>query len=261
MAQALDGGDREPEQRRSRPYAGRFRLAYAALALLLAAAAAGLVLLLARPGLTPRPAWSAWQPTGTGLDRANEIAAFVSRQYRLPSGSQLVAVRAGPPLVQNVPITTIALSSPSATGTRRDISVLPAQNSIVYVLCGLGPRCAIREGKASRARLRLLERETLELALYTFAYMSDVDSVIAFLPPRRGDRPTLSMFFRRSELEAELERPLRETLPGGTTPGPASVPPGEAVTISRLTDGHLFRFQFQPLADGGLVLVLDPPTA
>ncbi|TMJ94177.1 MAG: hypothetical protein E6G67_10265 [Actinobacteria bacterium] len=245
-----------------RSHRGRFVLAYGLLALVLAGAAAALVAVLTGPKPLTLPPWSAWQPSGNDLDRANEIASFVERRYRLENGSQLVAIRAGPPQVQNVPITAIALSSPSTSGaSKTNVSFLPASNSIVYILCGLGDRCAVRSGKPSAERLRLLRRETLELALYTFEYAQDIDSVVAFLPPKKGSRPTFTMFFQRSDLQAQLSRPLANTVTPGTPPLPKTIAAGEAATIDSLTNAHLFKFQFQPLADGGVVLILDPPTA
>ena len=50
-------------------------------------------------------------------------------------------------------------------------------------LCGLGSECSIATGTRDRARERLVRREALELALYTFKYVPSVNAVIAYMPP------------------------------------------------------------------------------
>lgn len=247
-----------PERPAARPrvsglYLGRFRLAYAALAIVLGAAVGTSVLILSRPGGAPDIAWSAWQPTAEGTDRARQIANYVSRRYRLPSGAQLVGVITGPPSVQNIPISVFAIRR----GDREDdVAVLPAQDSLMYILCGLGQRCAIEEGTPSRARHRLLRREALELALFTFRYMDDVDAVVAFLPPRPGAQPDSALFFHRDDLSDHLDRPLRATLPERASLVPDGLARIEEFKVDKLTDGHLFRFQFQQAPDGSAILVL-----
>ncbi len=63
---------------------------------------------------------------------------------------------------------------------------------VLYQLNGLGPNGSIMGGKPSRARLKLVHREALELALYTFRYLPDVEMVVTLLPaaaaPRRRRR-------------------------------------------------------------------------
>jgi hypothetical protein len=80
---------------------------------------------------------------------------------------------------------------------------------------------------------------------------------VAFLPPAPGEQPSLALFFRRDDLEAELDQPLRATLPAAVPPAPEEIPASEVVTIDRLTSASLFRFQFQQLQDGTAVLVLN----
>ena len=48
-------------------------------------------------------------------------------------------------------------------------------NGLMYTLNGLGPKGSVRGGKPSEERHLLLRREALELALYTFRYINDVD--------------------------------------------------------------------------------------
>ncbi|MEX0817412.1 MAG: hypothetical protein WD027_08190 [Gaiellales bacterium] len=128
-----------------------------------------------------------------------------------------------------------------------------------YVLCGLGENCSIPGGKAPRGRERLLHREALELALYTFSYMQ-VDSVVAFLPPRPDAEPLWSFLFRRETFREELAQPLRVTIPESEPPFPGKMTRIEVARIGRLTEPSRYRFQFSQSQDGSVLLVLDPPS-
>jgi hypothetical protein len=247
-----------PPRVESGSYRGRFGLVYGALALLLAGAIAGFVVLVVQPGKGPEAAWSAWRPEGDDAQKQQEIADHVGAAYRLPSGQQLVSVQAAPPRVQDIPIGAIAIRRPSSgSSADQPISVLPVEGAAVYILCGLGTDCAIEEGTPSAERMRLLRRESLELALYTFRYVSGKGSVVTFLPPKPGDKPSFALFFQRGDLSAELDRPLRSTLPDDRLLRADQLSALEVPTIDRLTEPHLFRFSFQQLQDGTAVLVLD----
>ena len=249
------------EARGTRPFRGRFLLVYGLLALVLAGAVAGLVVLLAEPGAEPDVPWSVWKPDGEAEMMSQQIADHVGGQYRLADGQQLVGVQAAPPRIQDVPIGAIATRKPPDTGSTEPlIDIFPAEETVVFILCGLGQNCAIEGGTPSTERLRLLRRESLELALYTFRYVEDTNYVVAFLPPAPGEQPSLALFFRRGDLETELDQPLRTTLPDATPPPPEEIAESEVVTIDRLTGTSLFRFQFQQLQDGTAVLVLNDPT-
>ena len=93
-------------------------------------------------------------------------------------------------------------------------------NSVMYNLCGVGQNCSIAEGQPSEARARLLRREALELALYTFKYVDDVDSVIALLPVNLGDPATeeddtsTALFLEKKDFARQLRGPLDRTLTG-----------------------------------------------
>jgi hypothetical protein len=191
-----------------------------------------------------------------------QIADYVGAQYHLESGAQLVGVQAAPPRVQDLPIGAIATRTPAEgiTTGEPQIDVFSVDGSVVYILCGLGENCAIDEGQPSTERLRLLRRQGLELALYTFRYLDDATYVVAFLPPPPGEQPSYALFFRRGDLEAELDQPLRATLPDAPPPLPADISPTEVAAIDRLTAPSLYRFQFQQLQDGTAVLVLNDPS-
>ncbi len=55
---------------------------------------------------------------------------------------------------------------------------------------------------ATPEHITLLQRESLELALYTFKYMDDIDAVVALLPATGGENP--AVYLRRRALEKQL---------------------------------------------------------
>jgi hypothetical protein len=269
MAEALssdssaDASDRPPpSKRRAGPHRGRFLIAYAVLGVIGGVAlVAGATLLddsssnPFRQSAAEEPTWSRWYPTADGLAGANQIAQYVGRRYRLDNGKQLVGVRAGPLSVQNLRVVAIAVRPEGADG---DISYIDAQQSVGYVLCGFGDNCSIPEGKPTAARERLLRREALELALYTFQYVN-VDSVVAFLPPQPNADPLYSFLFQRDAYREELSQPLRYTIPESPPPQPNEMTPIEIQRIDELTEPARYRFQFSQQQDGAVLLVLDPP--
>jgi hypothetical protein len=245
-----------------RTYKGRFALVYAGLAVVLLAAAGFFAFVLVDGRAPGGPTWSAWKPgSGSKVEQAGQIAAHVAPQYRLAAGgAQLVAVKATPPEVQNIPVEEVALKGGSAS---EDYQFVSAKGAVVYQLCGLGSRCSISGGTPSTERARLLRREALELALYTFKYVDDVDSVIALIPPPANDPDTnWALFFQEKDFADQLHRPLGQTLPapvGAKRLVPESVVGNQDErTVERLTRPYWFTSQFQQLQDGNAVLVLDP---
>jgi hypothetical protein len=242
----------------------RFMLAYLLLGVILGGAAAGFgMLLMTGAGQDDERGtggWSEWRPTARGEAGVDQIANFVANRYRLPSGKQLVAVLADKPLVQNqVPVSTVAIeqAKQGASG-ESDYILHDVGGDFMYVMCGLGQNCAIREGPPSVERHRLLRREALELALYTFRYVDGVDSIIAFLPPPPGEQPTSLLYFRKRDFRDHLDRPLSDTLPGDRPPKMDAIPPSERRVIDRLTTKNLFKYEFQQGPDASAILVLTP---
>jgi hypothetical protein len=251
----------EPTRRETGVYRLRFSLAYLVLAMLAGVGIGAAVLLLDRPGSDAGVAWSNWTPSGRESSYPSQIADYVSGRYRLPSGNPLVGILAGPPEVQDVAVRAVAIQN-DPEGASDDISIVSTDDSVMYVLCGLGPRCSIREGQPSEQRHQLLRREALELALYTFKY-GDVSSVIALLPPRpaaNADETDTStaLFFEKKDFKRELERPLRRTLLRAEPPQVAEISSLEGPTIDRLTTPHLFRYEFQQAQEGSAILILAP---
>ena len=246
-------------------YASRFRIAYALLAVLLGAAVGAFIVLAGRDDSAATGTFSGWTaPDGSDFARTQAIASHVGKQYRLPSGAELVAVIPRlPPAIQtsNEPV-GISHIVYAPTDSPEDLSVYSADSSAEYFLCGVGSRsCAIGEGTASVKRARLLHRESLELALYTFKYVDGIDSVVTVQPPRTGQNPSLALFFRKDDFNDALDRPLSQTLEGNGPLNVTEFPPVQQAAVARLVTPHLFKFSYEQAPDGSALLVLQPPSA
>jgi hypothetical protein len=248
------------ERARLTSYRFRFGLVYIVLAAVVGAAVGTFIVLVGRPDRPEAAPWSTWQPGGSRDASAKQIADHVSKPYRLPSGNQLAVAVVGPPEVQNVAVRYIAVKPDTSTGKaeENDVDVLSANGSIMYILCGLGQRCSIPEGEPSEERHQLLRREALELSLYTFKYVKDVDSVVVFLPPRPDQKIGSSVFLKKAEVRDELRHPLRQTLARPDPPQLGQIDRVELGNIDRLTRPRVFQYEFQQAQDGNAFLVLTP---
>ncbi len=250
-----------PPSRRRRAYGGRFLVAYVILACVAGAAIAAGIALFLRDAPPQEETWSSWRPTGEQATYPEQIAEYVGMRYRLPSKNQLVAVLAGPPVVPVSPETSLEVTHVAVTKPSGDIEVHEiGEQGVIYRFCGLGDNCAIAEGKASEERHRLLRREALELALYTFKYVDETESVVVQLPPPPNSaQQSGALFFRRDDVESQLDVPLIETLERSDPPSVvARISPIESVKIDRLTQPRLFRFDYRLTPDAtGFVLLLS----
>lgn len=233
-------------------HGGRFTVAYLILVLVFGGVASLFTYFLVRED--PSPAWSSYQPDGGGLARAADIANHVAPNYRA-DGEQIALVEAQPPIVQNRVVDAIAIARerirPVGGGYR---SFEPATRTLFYVFCSpTQADCALPN--ATPEHITLLQRESLELALYTFKYMNDIDAVVALLPATGGQNP--AVYLRRRALTKQLEQPLSLTLPGRAP-----------FTVNTLTDKSVveehtlhrtFPAYFQPAANGGVMLRLGGP--
>ena len=251
------GSDVDPAEE-APPYQSRFQLVLGVLLGIGMAAVAATAIFLMTDTEQPREStvrWSAWSPNAKTADGAvRQIATHVGRQYSLPSGNQLVAVRGGNLELGGLPV-TVALRRSTQSGGDGSIDVVEGRG-VLYTLCGLGKDCAIKEGKKSVARHLVLRREALELALYTFRYIDNTDLVVAMLPPAPGDKPTQAMFFRRKELAPNVDRPLSQTL-AGSPPEINKLREGEANFLDQLTTKNLFAFSLVQGQDPRVILVLQ----
>ncbi len=252
------------EVRGARVHGKKFVLIYAVLGAIFALAIAGFVLSHDRSNGVNASGWSAWKPQpGTTAAVTAEIADHVAHQYHLNSkGTQLVAVVAEAPTVTSgthkIAISNIAIQG-SNTSKSKGINVFTSGGTWVDNLCGLTPSCSIASGKATVQRGRLVRREALEVALYTFKFVPSISAVVAFMPPPPGStQPTTALYLQRSDLQKQLSEPLSKTLPLIVPPLPTSSDKQEAATIDKLTLPATYKFQYQQLQDASALLVLNP---
>jgi len=244
-----------------RVFRARFAIAYVVLAVLAGVALGAAYLVLERPDAAPGAKWSSWKPTGRESSYPSQIADYVGNRYVLPSGSPMVFILADSPQVQDVPIRNIAIQNDPADANDISIAKVDGDKSVMYTLCGGGGQCTIPEGTPTPERRRLLQRQSLELALYTFRY-ADVDTVITTLPPTEvpsnGTQSSgTALYFRKDDFSRELDRPLARTLLKDNRPG-TEIVGIEAGTIDRLTGRHLYNFVFTLAQEGSAIMVLTP---
>jgi hypothetical protein len=208
--------------------------------------------------------WSRWHPLETSMSGGPpEIATHVAPEYKLDDGKQLVNVTAGPLEAQGVPLDDVILQ---VQNSFHQIS----GSAVMYTLSGLGPGGSIDSGTPSKERHRLVRREALELALYTFRYVPHVDMVVALLPPPKpadgetaeqalAKNPVQALLYRPGDLKGQLQVPLGATVPA-KAPTPDTIPPKEATTIDALTLSNLFLSTFRQTQDLRAHLVLQRPT-
>jgi hypothetical protein len=248
-------------------YKVRFALLYVALAAIGIAAVVGLVTLIVKPAAdgasSSSSSWSSWKPDhGTTAQMAAQIADHVAHSYHLnKQGAQLVAVLAGPPQVtagtHKIAVSNIAVKKAAASAA--GIEIVPSGATWKEQLCGIGGSgCSIPTGKPSETRGRLVRREALEIALYTFKFVPAIKSIVAFMPPPAGQSPSTLLYLQKENLQKELSQPLRQTLPLEKPPLPTSPDTTEASTIDRLTLPAVYSYNYQQLQDASALLVLDP---
>jgi hypothetical protein len=145
---------------------------------------------------------------------------------------------------------------------------------VQYTFNALGPSGSFRDGKrSSEDRSRLLRREALELALYSFRYLPDVTSVLAMLPPepakvKKGaasdtkdgepEYELKAMLYRSGDLWPKLRIPLAETL-SPKTPAMGKLAGEEARRVDSLTLSNLFDADYTRAQDAQAYLVLERP--
>jgi hypothetical protein len=252
---------RKDEAPGARTYEKRFLAIYAGLAVVAVAAAASFAVLVAKPSHHTSTAWSLWKPTtGTTEAMSAQIAQHVAHKYRVSAGgSQLVAIIPSKPTVTsgttNIAIKAIAIRG--AAKSPNGIEVLGSNKTEMFNFCGLGLHCSIVGGKATTLRGRLIRREALELALYTFKYVPGIDSIIAFMPPAPGKNASAVLFLQKDGFKDALSRPLVQTLKLTEPPLPTQPDTAEGTTIDALTLPSLFSYELQALQTGGAALVLD----
>jgi hypothetical protein len=245
-------------------HGGRFLVGYAAVVLMAGAALLTLGM-MSRGGTTETAAaerWGAIPLQKDGFQRIREIASKVANQYKGANGEQLAAVTATPGEVQGLPLRYVAVRAGQRAGlSQGDVTVVEPGETIVYAFCGLGGQrnCAL-PGKATVERSLLLRREALELSLYTFKHMDNIDSVVTLLPPP-AENQNLAVFLQRKQVEDALDKPLAMSLPSAGPHFMGEIDQVEAQTINRYTELQFFRSGFELAPDQSVILNLEPPTA
>lgn len=289
---AADAGILEPEvgvePAAASQYKSRFGLLTGALIGVGLAALVIVTVIVSSGDPIKAPAWSAWKPDSDERDiQVQEIAQYVGAGYRLDDGDQLVTVDAQPLELDGQPLSVVLRSTGKGEGA--DVNKIRG-DTILYVLHGLGARGSIDSGEPSEKRLRLVQREALELALYTFKYVKDVDNVVTFIPPAppgkvvpsatpgpsatptatpgplaaaaaesgsAAGQPLPSMLFLPGDLEAPLKVPLAATLPAGDPPRPSTISPETVSSLGQFAAAHSFSASVITDQTGAGFLVLD----
>lgn len=272
------GGGSQPLPRVQHPHATKFRVVIAVLFGIAVGAIAIAVVAAARSGgakstLASGARWSSWAPDNSGTIGVSEIAQHTSPYYRLTAAQQLDV------------ITPIQLAQTTAAGTTTGSGLTVAINqssssksqslgllngkTVAYNICGLGAKNCELAGTASVNRMLLLRREALELALYTFEYISGTQNVVVVLPPGHTVTSsgvttkgvTVALVFLRSELQYWLNVPLAKTLqqyPPAVSQLSVWSKTQEAGFVDQVTAHGLFSSQIQSQQVGGNLLVLTP---
>jgi hypothetical protein len=257
-----------PARRVPAPFRGRFGFVWGALAGIALCAVGAFALLVAAPresGPMLAANWSPWEPESSKMvEGAREIADHVGVQYKLDGGEQLVSVRSSSLELGGEPIGV------AVRPTGGEIQFLEG-DGLLYILNGLGPNGRLSTGKPTRERGRLLMREALELALYSFRYLDDV-TMVAVLMPQTAEQAeanaggaaaapqTNAIFYRPGDLLGELQVPLDRTL-SPSTPRPNTMTKPEANRVDDLTLRNLFLASVQPLqSDKNYLVLVEPET-
>lgn len=263
------------------PHAPRVQFLLGALGALGVAAIVVAVSLALAPKPKPGVPWSSWKPSGD-TDPAVQIAEHVAPQYTSSPGHLLVNVSGGPQEIAGQPVALFVRSSGSKP-------VQLEEQGVFYQLCGTGPNCSI-PGKASVQRGLLVRREALELALYTFHYVSGASQVVVTFPPpppsatksAKGSKPSSSssssesssalegassssshipsrvLLFRPQDLAEELSRPLDATLASSAPTVATMTAAPEASLVNQLTGKLVYDSTLIPQQSTTVLLLQQP---
>jgi hypothetical protein len=212
------------------PHRRKFAIIYVALSVAAGVAIGAVGVIATRPSPKPPPAFSSWQPVGTDVERVRAIASFVGSEYGLPGGGQLADVRGTPLSANGQSVKLASLVDPAA----HTVKILGG-DSVEYTICGPMRSCGVPSTTASQAGI-LTRREALELALYTFRYLPNVDNVVVLRPPISTTKRPPAIVIQRSQVGDKLGRPLVRDLPGSSR----TLTPRDAESIGLATDPYLY---------------------
>jgi hypothetical protein len=255
----------------------RVGVAYLLLVLAIGGAAAGLILVFVNSGKSsPRSAagtvessaWSTWQPTTRNrVATIEQIAKHVQARYRLAGGQQLAGVIPKVAVVtttdQEIPISAVIIHTGFPLDSPKDLSVGLIRRGAMYIMCGSNPDCTL-PGTPTVKRGRLVRREALELALYTFTYAPSVDSVLVFAPPlasASGTPVRRVVVLQRSDVASLLDRPLARSLSVKERITVNDVSERDKAVIDEATQYRFYTVRnSSQLPDGTVSLELYPPS-
>ena len=242
------------ERRRSRgfrrqwessPHAPRFRVAIVVLSGLALAAVVAAIAIGSHgrdSSSSSAQQWSLWKPTDSGNQGAREIADYLAPTYRISAANQLdviTVVNLQSQAAQEAAAQAQANGTTASAQSGLQVAVRPSLsssqvrllggNTIAYNLCGIGAKnCSIGTGKPSPDRLLLLRREALELALYTFKYLTPPTTCSPFCP-----RATLR---RRTRCQSSCRRATHPPQPSRSrSPSCSSVRNSRRCSTTRST--------------------------
>jgi hypothetical protein len=276
------------------PHAHKFRVVMGALVgIAVAAVIIAVSIAIAGRSDTSSAKWSSWSPTDGGTTGAREIADHLAPLYRISGTDQLDIVTLVNVNNNAAAAAASGTSTGSSSGNGLAVAVRPNSsssavsllngNTVAFNFCGIGTtNCAIGVGTPTPDRLLLLRREALELALYTFKYISGTQNVVAILPPghtvqgcsgicpnphaKVANKPVqLALLFLRDELQPWLSEPITSTFPEQFPPTVPQLPAWkqtpEASLVAQITSRGLFTEHLVQAQDGSNLIVLDqqPP--
>ncbi len=233
----------------------RFAAAYVGLAAIVAGAVGLTVLMAVKGGREP---WTSHpiKKISDPVERAETVAALVQGRYVKADASPLFTVSAGEDVITDLPGRDqfVALGS-SANGAPWSFE----QGSIAFFkLCGPGAGCAFSEpaGEARTKAFAVATREAKELALRGLKNVPEAKSAIVVLPVgviEATPTPTLVAYWRRKDLESELDRTL-DPLFEAPVPDPASLTAEQAQAEIAKSADHLFLMNAKPAPDNALMI-------
>ncbi len=259
------------ERARHSAYRLRFVLFYFGLAVVAGSALGAFVVVLQRPKEKPPAPWSTFVPKGNLTARLFQIADVIPKSYRIQNGKQLVAATPSAPQQQITPdqgqsFVTLPLTR-AEIHDQGNITSTNLSSGVQFVLCGGGNGCELAVGTPSQARFLLLEREALQLSLFAFKYVSDVDSVTVLLPPSHpldpktgkpsGQPHETALFLRRSDVTRMLSRPYPETL-SAEVPSIGAMSAKDTNVVLGFARPHTYDWTWTQAQDGTFIRLLQP---
>jgi hypothetical protein len=211
-------------------------------------------------------AWSSFVPQGaTPFERRLNIAAWIGPRYVDDAGHQVVQIEPSHPYQvaldgSRVPIEFMVVNHLGTDGlpTQFREYLEGAQNLAVYNFCGPGASCSIATAAYTQDLDRLVRREALEVAMYTFAYSDVAQTVLIHLPSVTGQPAGDVLLFRRTDLTAQLAGPVDGTLAPTPPTAGALATSDEGKVVDSLTTAALYGYKVEQLPDGNAAVALSP---